>query len=129
VVRIAGAGPVAQRHRGRNAGLARQDLAAVLRGEHAQIEEIALEAARLFDFLACHRGKAEGLRHFARAGLVVARGAADDEDAGTTLAVALLFLRQPDLPARLQPFHGQVEIRVGESLSRLPGARLLRYSS
>ena len=45
VVRVAAARPVAQRHRGRHAALARMDVAAVVGGEQAQVEQVDLDAA------------------------------------------------------------------------------------
>ena len=51
VVGITGAGPVAERHGSGDAGLAGQDLSAVLGGEMAQVEQVALEPVAGFDDL------------------------------------------------------------------------------
>ena len=72
MVGIAGARPVAERHRGRDAGLARINYAAVLGGEAAQVEHFDLEAARFRDDLACNHHQPPGLRHFTWTGLVAA---------------------------------------------------------
>ena len=45
MVRVAAAGPVAQRHGGRDAALARMDVPAVVGGEQAQVEQVDLDAA------------------------------------------------------------------------------------
>jgi hypothetical protein len=62
---------VAERHRGRDARLAWENLPSVFRGEEAQVEEVALEAIRRRHDLARKLREAEGLRHLAGARLVV----------------------------------------------------------
>ena len=96
VVRVTGARPVAERHGRRDARLARQDLAAVLGREQAQIEEVALEAFAAFDDLTGEPGQPERLRHLAGAGLVVPRGAGDEQDAPRRGGILLPPLRALD---------------------------------
>jgi hypothetical protein len=69
---------VTERHRSRNTGLAWEDLPPILRGEHAEIEDVALEPVAFLDHLACELRQTEGLGHFAGTGLIVAGGAAHE---------------------------------------------------
>jgi hypothetical protein len=78
VVRIARAGPVAQRHRRGHAGLARKDLPAVLGREQTQVEQIAGDA-RTFELLTRQLHEPEGLGHLTGARLIVARGRGDEQ--------------------------------------------------
>jgi len=80
-VRIAGAGPVAERLRGREARLAGIDRFLRLGGEQAQIKHFGFEALLFLDQCAAHLDEAPGLRHFAGASLVAAGGAVHDENA------------------------------------------------
>ncbi len=50
---------MAERHRRRYAGLARKYLTAVLRGEQAEVEEVALESPDTLDFPARDLGQAK----------------------------------------------------------------------
>jgi len=49
VIRVAGTGSVTERHRRRDASLARQNLTAVLRRQQAQVEQIPFESAHPLD--------------------------------------------------------------------------------
>ena len=80
MVRIAAAGPVAQRHRGRDAALARMDLAAVVRGQQAEVEHVGLHAAAL-EHLARELRQPPGLGDLAGTGAVVARRTIDQQHA------------------------------------------------
>jgi hypothetical protein len=57
---------VAERHGCRHAGLAGQDLPAVLRGEQAEVEHLDFEAAFALDDAPRDLDQAKGLRHLAR---------------------------------------------------------------
>jgi len=59
MVRITGARPVTERHRGRNTGLARINDPPVLRGEPAQIEQVDLDAFGAREYFFGHFGKAK----------------------------------------------------------------------
>jgi hypothetical protein len=104
---------VAQRHGGGDAGLAGIDHAAALGGQSAEVEKIDLETAGLLNQLARHARQAEGFRHFARAGLIAARRAVDDQDARRRFRVLLPLLRRLDLAAAFDPFERQIVFRVG----------------
>jgi hypothetical protein len=71
---------VTERHRRRDAGFAEEDLAAILRSEHAQIEEVALESVAAIKDLSCHLCETKRLGHFSRTGLIVTSRAAYEED-------------------------------------------------
>ena len=114
---------MAQRHRGGDAGFARKDDAAELRGEVAEIKEIDLKAGFFFHEFAGERGKAEGFRHFARAGFVGPGRAADEEDAGRPGGIFELLSRVEDSFAGFEPFEGEVELRMGKLRAGLASPR------
>src|SRR2546430_2282806 len=77
MVRITTARSMTHRHRGRDARLARINLAAVFGGQHAKVEKIdSYSTSSSENFFRCFR-QAKGFRHFARAGLVGSRRPAD----------------------------------------------------
>ena len=77
IVRVAGAGPVAERRRGREAGLAGMDVAAVFGGEPRQVEDLDLDAGSRRERLAGDLDQPPALRHLAGAGVLAARRAVD----------------------------------------------------
>ena len=77
IVRIAGAWPVAERRRGREARLAGMDVAPVFRGEPRQVEHLDLDARLRVEYLARDLHQPPGLRHLAGAGVLGARRAVD----------------------------------------------------
>lgn len=107
-----------QRHGGRDTGLAGKNLPAVLRSQQAQVQEIALEPRLTLDFPARHLCEPERLRHFAGTGLVVPRGAADQEDAVGAFATALAPRCRLDRFPRVQPFDRQLILRIRKSRAR-----------
>src|SRR6185369_9003178 len=125
VVRVAAARPVAERHRRRHAPFARMDLAAVLGGEVAEVEEVDFDLLGDEGVLDIAR-EAERLRHLARAGAVVARRAADDERARRRRRVALRCLGALDPLARREPLDREVVVGVGVAGTGL--ARLRRLA-
>src|SRR5688572_31957922 len=108
MVRVARAGPVTERHGGRDAGLAGQDLASVLRGEDAEVEEVALESRVALDFTLRDPGEAVRLRDFAGTGLVASSGAVDEEDSAGSLPALLAPLRCTHGLARFEPLDRQL---------------------
>jgi hypothetical protein len=102
VVRIARAGPVAQRHRRRDATLAWVDRATVLGGQAAQVQQIDRGAGGVKHFLR-HLHKAERLGRFAGARAVVAGRTADQQHARRSAGVLLGLLRALDSVSRGQP--------------------------
>ncbi|HKH29009.1 MAG TPA: hypothetical protein VKA61_11855, partial [Sphingomicrobium sp.] len=62
-------------------------------------------------------------RHFARAGVLAAGRAVNDQDAGRLAWIVMLALSLPDRFMRGDPVFSQVVVRVGETRACLPGAR------
>ena len=102
VVRVAAARPVAKRHCGRDAALARMDPAAVFRGDEAQVEVVDLDPVFRQHF-GDEPSEPERLRDLARAGAVVARRPADDERARLGLRVGPGRLREVDARLGVEP--------------------------
>src|SRR5665213_1332779 len=125
VIGIAAAGPMAEGHGGRHAGLAGIDGPAALGGEPAQIEKINLETGDPLDNLLRHRRETIGLRHLAGAGLVAARRAVDHQDARRRFRVFLPLLRLFDAAFGLDPFERQLIARIGIAGTSRTGARAL----
>src|SRR5688572_22362384 len=124
MIGIAGAGPVAERHGGGNAALARVNDPSVFRGEAAEVEQVELDPGGLDD-LARDLDKAKGLGHLARAGLVGTRRAADAEDAQRCGGIAMALLRQRDRVAGGNPVQRQVVVGVGMARASLARVRRL----
>ena len=116
---------MAQRHRGRDAGLARKDLAAVFGGQRLRSSRSHSKPALASTTSLRQLDQAKGLGHLAGAGLVVPRGAADQQDASGPAGVVMLPLRPPIAIARVEPLDGQLELRIGETWTRLPRPRAL----
>src|SRR6185437_7150758 len=81
VIGITTAWPMAQRLRGRDAGLAWVDDAAVFGGEPRQVEHLDLEAARCFDDLLGDGDEAKGLRHLAGTSVLTAARSVHQQNA------------------------------------------------
>src|SRR5215813_4849585 len=101
------------------------DLAAVLRGEAAEIEHLDLEIALRRQDLAGDLDQAPALGHLARTGLVVARRAVDQQHARLGGRRLLLFLGAQDGLARFGPFDGKRIRRIGIARAGGPGPRRL----
>src|SRR5205809_7728614 len=113
MVRVTGAGPMAERHRGGDAGFAGINDATELGAQVAEIEEVDLEAGLFFDDFARDGGDAECLRHFAWAGLVGPGRAADEKNAGRRTQIFELFLSDVDSFAGFEPFNRELVLRIG----------------
>ena len=124
MVGVARARPMAQRHRRRHARLAREDAAAVVRCEQAQVEQVGLDR-RLLERVAGDACEAKGLRHLARAGAVVARRAAHHQHARPRRRVLLAGRRLAQAVAGGEPLVGQLVVGVGELRPGLARARRL----
>ncbi len=100
------------------------DFPPVLRGQPRQVEHAdqrTLDAANLAGDLQ----QPPALRHFARTGVLAARGAVDDQDARRLRGVFMLRLRLLDRFMRGAPVVGEVVIGVGELRPGLVRARRL----
>jgi len=124
MIGIATARPVAQRHGGGSATLARMDLAAEFRGDQAQVEKVR-GARRLLEHLAHQPRQAPALGDFARTSTVVARGAANEQDARLRLGARLFFLRSLQPLARREPLDRKIVIGIGKLRPRLARHRRL----
>jgi hypothetical protein len=116
---------VAERGRGREAGLARMDVPAVLGGEPAQLQVLRLHAGDGGDDLAGDLRQPERLGHLARAGVLAARRAADQQDPVGAGRVVVPGLRGLDRGAGGDPVLGQVVVGIGVSGPRLARTRAL----
>jgi len=115
---------VAQRGRGREAGLAGVDAAPVFGGEATQVEQLDLDVRLGGEHLAGDLDQPIGLRHFARAGVLAARRAVDQQD-GRLAAVLVAPLRRLDRRPRRQPIDRQLVVRIGKLAAGLLRARSL----
>ncbi len=113
-----------ERHGGGHAGLAGKNLAAVLGVQQAEIEEVAGQAG-LFHLFAGKRRQPKGLRHFARARLIVPGRARHQQHAPGTCRVLLLAFGLLNPIARFEPLDRQLEVGIGEPGAGLPRARAL----
>ena len=122
IVRIATARPVAERHRGRDAGLAGMNLPAEFRRQPRQVEDIDRESH--FDE---HRlgelDQPPALRHLAGAGMLAARRAVDDEHARLRGRIVVAPLRFKNGLAGGEPVDRDFIVRIGKARSRLAGQR------
>jgi hypothetical protein len=94
-------------------------------GELGQLEEIDLESGLRFDRAPRAIGEAARLRDFARAGVLAARRAADDEDAGGRGGIGLPFRSLKNRGSCLQPLDRKLETRIGKLRPRGLRARRL----
>ena len=125
IVRIAAARPMAQRHRGRYAGLAWVDRAAELGRRTAEIEDLDMVAGERSDRALRQLDQSPGLRHLARAGMLGSRRAVDEQDACGTVGVVVQALRLHDRVTRREPVDRKLVVRVGEAWAGLAGVRRL----
>src|SRR6185437_7757003 len=98
---------------GGDATLARIDAQRVIRGEAAEVEEVALDPRRAKRFLGDLR-EAEGLRDLAGTRAVVARRGAHHEDARAGRRVLLPCLGRLQPVARRPPLDGELVARIRE---------------
>src|SRR5450759_1273286 len=124
MVRITAARPMAKRHRGGNATLARVDPLAVFGGEEAQIERIDVEA-RILENLARDLGQPKRLGDFPRAGSIVAGRADDEQNARAGAWFPAFRVRALQPRAGVRPFDRQVVLGIGISLARCSSDRRL----
>ena len=117
MVGIAGAGPVAQWHRCRDAGLARIDDSTILRREPAQIQKVHFETSVPGDDFFGYFRQTKSFRHFSRTGLVAAGGAVDEKNVRIGFGTVLTLFRLLDGAARFEPFDGQWKVRIAEAWS------------
>src|SRR5215471_21040580 len=106
-----------------HAGLAGMDMAAVLRGDAAEIEHLDLEIALRRKDLAGDLEQAPALGHLAWTGLVIARRAVDQQHARLGGCRLLLFLGAQNGLARLGPFDGKLIRRIGIAGAGWAGSR------
>src|SRR5262249_5205816 len=95
------------------------------RGDAAEIQHLDFEVGLCREDLMRDLDQAPALGYFAGAGLVVARGAVDQQDARPGRRRLLTFLRAADGLASLGPFNGELVGRVGIAGPSRPRARRL----
>ena len=110
IVRITAAGPMAQRHRGRDAGLAGMDGVAKFRCERDEVENVDGKSHAREHRLG-ELDQPPALRHFAGAGVLAARRSVDDQDAGVSLRIVVAALRGEDGVPRGEPVDREVVVR------------------
>jgi hypothetical protein len=110
---------------GGKAGFAGVDVPAVLRGQAAELHVLRPHTGRGCEDLAGDLGQPERLGHLARAGVLAARGAADQQDAQRPRGVVVPGLRCLDCRAGGDPILSQVVVGIGEPRPGLACARAL----
>jgi hypothetical protein len=100
------------------------DVAPVLRGEPAQVEQLDRDPRRSSEYLACDFEQAIRFRHFTRTG-VFAAGRTVDQQNGRFVAFRVAALRIGDRRAGRQPVERKIIVWIGKFVARFARARSL----
>ncbi len=88
------------------------NVASVFGGETAEIKDLGEQAGLVADALR-DVGKAQRLRHFTGAGMLVARRCGDDQNARRFVPIFVARLRRVDRGARMDPVDGEIIVGIG----------------